>query len=318
MDRETPAPASALPAALPSAEGEGWVTARPPRAVEVLRRIACFPALCLEHRDLIRTSVRRELQSRFSGTALGWFWPLVQPVALFAVYYFIFTRLLGVKFPDLPADQKQAFGVFMFVGLIVWQAFAESLLRGCNSIVDNGNLIKKLAFPSEVLPLNVVLVSTVTMLFAAAVFIVASLITPAWIPPDLNVLWLPVLVLLQVLFSYGLALFFSALQVFLRDTAQVLQVVATIWMFLTPIFWAPEIIPNRDETIGPYMGWVEANPMFSLIYAWRAALMSSEPAVVFQHDPAVRIAIFAAWALGAFALGYGFFILCQRRFADEV
>jgi lipopolysaccharide transport system permease protein len=318
MDREISAPAPASRAARLTADAEGWVTARPPRLTEVLLRIVRFPLLVHEHRDLIRTSVRRELQARFTGTVLGWFWPLVQPIALFAIYYFIFTKFLGQRFPELPENQKQAFGVFMFVGIMIWSAFAECMTRGTTVIVENGNLIKKLAFPSELLPLNVVLVSLVTMCFAVVVFLVASLLTPVWIPPDFNVLWLPVLLLLQLFFSYGVALFLSALQVFLRDTSQVIGVVVTIWMFLTPIFWAPEIIPDREKTIGPLMGWVEANPMFSLVYAWRAALMSSEPAAVFSYDPATRIAIFAAWAFGVFALGYGFFILCQRRFADEV
>jgi ABC-type polysaccharide/polyol phosphate export permease len=319
MVREAPDSAlTRLPQALPAQAGEGWVTSRPPRLAEVALRVVTFPRLLAAHRDLIKTSVRRELSTRFRGTLLGWLWPLLQPVALFAVYYFIFTRLLGVKFPELPADQQQAFGVFMFVGLVIWAAFAEAVMRGTNSIVDNGNLIKKLSFPSEVLPLNVVLVSHVTMLFAVAVFLLACYLTPAWIAPDAHLAWAPLLFVLQIFFTYGIALFLSALQVFLRDTAQLMQVLMTIWMFGTPIFWTPEVIPNPEETIGPFLGLVEANPMFSLVYAWRVALMSAEPALVLSADPAPHVARLALWAVGAFVLGYGFFILAQRRFADEV
>ena len=326
MDQETPAPTPAGHPSAPSArpepggvatvEGQGWVTAQAPKAVEIARRIAGFGGLCVAHRDLIRTSVRRELQARFTGTALGWLWPLLQPLLLFLVYYFIFTKLLGFKFKDnLPPGQESAFGIFMFVGVVIWGAFAESVTRGCGAIVENGNLIKKLAFPSEVLPLNVVLVSLVTMLFAVAMFIVGTLVTPIWMPPGPMLAWIPVLVLIQGLFMLGFALLISALQVFLRDTMQVMTVVTTVWMFLTPIFWTPELV---GEPIEPYLWAVEANPFFHLVYAWRVVLMSSQPELAFQHDFGTSVLTFSAWAVGVFIVGYAFFILCQRRFADEV
>jgi ABC-type polysaccharide/polyol phosphate export permease len=317
MDPVNPAQAPAGAPDLREQDG-GWVTAQAPRAVEVVSRIATFPRLCNEYRDLIRTSVRRELQARFTGTTLGWLWPLLQPLLLFLVYYFIFTKLLGFKFKDnLPAGQEAAFGIFMFVGVVVWGALADSILRGCGSIVDNGNLIKKLAFPSEVLPLNVVLVSMVTMLFAVAMFIVAAVATPIWEAPGPMLLWIPVLVLIQGLFTLGLVLFLAALQVFLRDTLQVMGVVTTVWMFLTPIFWTPEVIEPRS-VIEPYLWLVEGNPMYHIVYAWRVVLMSSEPAFAYTHSFGASMAIFGAWALGLFVVGYAFFILCQRRFADEV
>jgi len=294
-----------------------WVTAQPPKAADVVRKLVTFPKLCLDHRDLIRTSVKRELQARFTGTALGWAWPLLQPLLLFLVYYFIFTKLLGIKFEGtLPPGQEAAFGIFMFVGVVVWAALSDSILRGCGAIVENGNLIKKLAFPSEVLPLNVVMVSMVTMLFAVAMFVVATVATPIWQAPGVMLLWVPVLVLVQAVFTLGIVLFLSALQVFLRDTIQVMGVVTTVWMFLTPIFWTPEIVD--PEVIGPYLWIVELNPMFHIVYAWRVVLMSSEPAISFHHDFGTSLLVYSAWALGAFVVGYAFFVLCQRRFADEV
>lgn len=296
----------------------GWVTSRPPRGIEVLRRVVGFPALALHHRDLISTSVKRELRARFTGTALGWLWPLVHPLFIFIVYYFIFTKFLGMKFEGLPEEQKPAFGVFMFLGVVVFNATAESLVRGCSVIVDNGNLIKKLSFPSEILPLNVVLVSMVTMLFAVGMFILAAWFTPAWIPPGPMLVWAPVLILLQGLFTFGVLLLLSTLQVFLRDTAQLISVLVTAWMFGTPIFWDPALLPDAEATIGPYMGLIEANPMFHLVYAWRVVLMSSEPQMVFTHEFLPSVGTFAVWAVAVFAVGYSFFVLSQRRFADEV
>ncbi len=319
-------PASGLSArAEPEIPEAGWTTARPPRPLEVLRRMARFPRLVREHRDLVATSVRRDLQSRFQGTLLGWFWPLVHPLFLFGVYYFIFTELLQIKMPGLPAEQKAAMGVYMFCGIAVWAPFAESLLRGTNVIVENGNLIKKLAFPSELLPLNVTLVGIVTELFGVAMFVLAALLTPVWPAPGAALLWIPLLVLLQAVFTYGLVLALSTLQVFLRDTLQLVGILSTVWMFLTPIFWAPEVL---ERSVLKYLPWIAWNPMVHLLQAWRGALMGdlAIPAggalvggeVVSVAAIPGHLAIFALWALFSFVLGYGFFLLAQRRFADEV
>ncbi|MCZ6597175.1 MAG: ABC transporter permease [Planctomycetota bacterium] len=296
------------------------MTARPLTARAVFGRVIGFPRLIVEHRDLISTSVRRELRARFTGTVLGLAWPLLHPIFLFAVYYFIFTRFLGFKFGEsLPVGQEAAFGVYMFVGVLVWAAFAETISRGTGVVLENGNLIKKLAFPSEVLPLNTTMVGGVTMLFGVAVFVAACLFTPVWVKPGFALLWIPLLLVLQLVFTYGLVLALSALQVFLRDTAQMVAVLLTVWMFFTPIFWAPQLI-GLDK-IGEFMPIIEANPMHHLIYAWRVVLMSSEPSDPIDPFPepmGVSVAIFAVWAAASFVVGYAFFVLCQHRFADEV
>ena len=194
VQREEPHANPAVPE--PAPEDARWVTARSPRMSEVARRVVLLPRLLMSHRDLVTTSVRRDLEARFKGTVLGWLWPLVHPLFLFGVYYFVFTELLQVKMPGLPEDKKAGMGVFMFVGITVWATIAETLNRGTNVIIDNGNLIKKLAFPSEILPLNVTLVGLVTQLFAVAVFIVACVTTPMWPAPGTALLWIPVLRLL--------------------------------------------------------------------------------------------------------------------------
>jgi lipopolysaccharide transport system permease protein len=301
-----------------------WIGARPPRPREVLARLIGFPALLARHRDLVSTSVRRGLEARFQGTLFGWLWPLVQPLFLFAVYYFIFTKLLQQRIPDLPPGEESALGVYMFVGLLCWSGLAESVLRGTNVIVENGNLIKKLAFPSELLPLNTTLVSLVTQLFGLAAFVLLCLLTPIWPAPGRGLAWVPILLVLQGLFAFGLALFLATLQVFLRDTAQIVSMLLTLWMFATPIFWVPELIPT--ETLAPYRALLDGNPAYHLVAAWRGVLMGelaipgrAEPTLAVSYDALPHaLLVFALWALAVYAAGYAFFVLCQRRFADEV
>jgi len=308
-------PESALDAGAP------WITPRAARPVEVLQRIVMLPGLVRAHFDLVRTTLRRDLSARFHGTLLGWAWPALQPLFLFAVYYFIFSELLQQRMPNLPDEQKAGMAVYMFCGLIVWAALAECLARGTGVIVDNGNLIKKLSFPSELLPLNVVLASLTMMLFAVGIFLLAAWTTPVWPGPGLTLLWIPALLVLQGLFAYGLVLFFSTLHVFLRDTAQLLAMATTMWMFLTPIFWVPELVGAER-----FQSLIELNPAYHMIAGWRGALMGDvsipiEGRVLTPVSIASipgHVGAFALWALAVYAGGYAFFVLSQRRFADEV
>jgi lipopolysaccharide transport system permease protein len=247
---------------------------------------------------------------------LGRLWPLVSPLVLFAVYFVIFTQVFGFKLGDLPESQRAAMGVFMFLGAVVWSSFAESLSRSTTVLVDNGTLIKKLAFPAEILPLNVVLSSAVTSGVALAAFVVITLVTPLWRAPGIELAWAPAILLFQLVFTYGLALFVSALNVFLRDTQAALGVVLTVWMFATPVFWIP--VKEALPSIEPWLPWIERNPLFSLVQAWRGALMSSEPALVFHRSIGAELLAFAPWAAGSVVVGGLFFALVKRRFADEV
>ncbi len=313
-----------------------WITPRPARGLEVLQRLVGLPWLIAGHRDLILTTLKRDLTARFQGTLLGWAWPVLQPLLLFAIYYFIFTQLLGQRMPELPEEQQAGMGVYMFCAMIAWGAFAESLGRGTSVIVDNGNLIKKLAFPSELLPLNVVLASLVMMMFGVVIFI-AVCFTPVWPAPGLALLWIPVIVLLQGLFTYGLVLLLSTLHVFLRDTAQLVGMATTVWMFLTPVFWVPELLAHNPgaATVQRYLPLIKANPGYHLVSAWRGALMGDVSVTLNNTLPtgievstvltpvsvaAVpgHLAVFGLWAVGAYVLGYAFFVHSQRRFADEV
>jgi ABC-type polysaccharide/polyol phosphate export permease len=321
-DSAPPAPAGGLE---PAAPGEGaWVTARPIRPGEILRRLVTFPALLARHRDLVSTSLRRELAARFHGTVLAWAWPFLQPLLLFGVYYFIFTELLGVKMPNLPDDQKAAMGVYMFVGMVPWSVIGETLSSGTRAIVDNGNLIKKLAFPAELLPFNVVLASMTTMLCGIAMFVLAAVATSIWPAPGWGLLWVPAIFAVQLVFVYGLVLLLSTLHVTLRDTLQIVVMWSTIWMFLTPVFWVPEIM---GEGLKPYLPILEANPALHMVQAWRGALMGDVPVAlptgelvhpVSQAAVPGHLLVLACWAVGTYVVGYVLFLLLQRRFADEV
>lgn len=305
-----------------------WISSSPPGFRHVLGRIAGFPRLLSRHRDLVTTAVKRELQARFTGTLLGWVWPLVYPAFMFAVYYFVFTKLLQLKMPDLPPGLEPAMGVFMFTGILIWTGVSEGFVRGTSSIVDNGNLIKKLAFPTELLPLNAVLVAHVTMLFGVVAF-VAVTFSPVWPLPGRDLLWVLAILPFQLLFTYGLSLFLATCHVFLRDTLQLVTLLATVWMFITPIFWVPSVKVMGPD-FEPYLEPLTYNPIYHLVYVWRCGLMNREKLLaldpsgtgvfseVFGPSPGESLLVFAAWSIGIFVVGFVVYGLSQRRFADEV
>ena len=293
-----------------------WIDGHRPRVGELIGALARLPLTLARHRDLVASGVRRDLRARLTGTLFGRTWPLLEPLAYFCVYWFLFTRLLGFRMPDLPPDQSGAMGVWMFTGVLVWGAFADGLTRSVHAVEESAHLLTKLAFPAEVLPLQAVLASLVLLVPAVGVFEVLCAVTPIWKAPGPLLLLAPLLLVLQGLFTLGLAWAVSAIQVFLKDTAHVLGIALTLAMLSTPVFWVPS--PHVLPALEPWLPLVDLNPLHHMLLAWRAVLLGGEPAFLFHGGPWRSIAILAAWSAGALALGHVVFHLGKRRFADEV
>ena len=206
-----------------------WVSADAPSLLASVRRLAAWPGLIRRRWDLVAVSVRRDLQARFRGTLLGFAWVLAHPLLLFAVYAFIFTHLLGVRLAVGEGAPPGAMGVYMFTGTLCWSAFADAVQRSTSSVVDNRNLVQKVQFPSELLPLQVGLSSLVTLVAGVAAFVVFTMLSPVWPAPGLALLvWAPVLLFLQLLLTTGLGLALSAIHVLWRDTLPLVGIALTV------------------------------------------------------------------------------------------
>jgi ABC-type polysaccharide/polyol phosphate export permease len=284
----------------------------------VVRRLARLPARLWHYRDLLGASLARERRARLQGTALGVLWPFLQPLCLFAVYGIFFGSVLGVRMPSdgrWGLSPDWAYGLWLWTGALVWASFSECMTRGASCVVLQGGIVRKLAFPSELLPLEVVLSSLITLGTGLLAFLAASWI---WLglTPSATLLWLPVLLGLQLLWTWGLTLFLSAMQVRLRDTAHALGILLSLVLFATPVFWVPatEVLPG----IASWMGLIEANPLHHLLNAWRGALLPGAPASCFTHSVARSVLTLVPWAGCTFLVGCAVFSASQDRFADEV
>lgn len=295
-----------------------WVRSDAPGATELLGRLLGWPGLVARRWDLVTVSVRRDLQARFRGTLLGFAWVLAHPLLLFAVYAFLFTELLGVRLAAGDGVPAGSMGVYMFTGTLCWSAFADAVQRSTSCIVDNRNLVQKVRFPAELLPLEVGLSSLVTLAAGVAAFTLFTGLSSVWPVPGLELLWWgALLLLLQLLLTTGLGLALSAIHVVWRDTLPLVGVALTVGMFATPIFWvpSPEVLPG----IGRWLPLVEANPLHHLVRAWREVLMGGEPALVFARGSlGESVRYVALWSAGAFVLGSLVFFRQQSQLADEV
>ena len=272
-------------------------------STQTARRAVWRPLWELPRRfDLIRQLTRREVTTRYRASALGLLWALVTPVVTIAIYTFIFAEIFGARFGANSSTLDYA--LYLYCGLLPWAAFQESAQAAANVIVGQANLVKRVVFPLETLPLAQALAAVVNQLFGTVVLICAALIIRHELHATL--LWLPVLLALQLLAMLGATWFVAALGVFLRDTAQGLALALTAWMFLTPIIYPETIVPER------YQPWINANPWTALVRSYRRIFFEGAP------PDWSGLAYFAAFALLLFILGYWWFAKTRRNFADVI
>jgi len=255
------------------------------------------------HLFLLRELVKRDFQGRYAGSLLGFFWSFVQPLWLLLLFTFVFSKVL--KMPAFDAGNRgRHFATFLFCGLLPWIAVQEGVLRSSTSITDNSMLVKKLRFPAEVLVLAVVLAALLHEAIAAAVFLVVLAVVGdlAWGGLPMLLVALP----LQLLFTLGLGLMLSAVQVFFRDTAQLLGMLFAGWFYLTPIVYPLSAVP---PDLRP---WIEWNPLTPLVELYRQAFLRGRLALV---PGTAGLAAIAAVLLCA---GFWLFRRLKVAFVDEI
>jgi lipopolysaccharide transport system permease protein len=244
--------------------------------------------------------VRRDFEQRFVGSAMGWIWGLIQPLVLLISWVYIFKICLKQEVPA--GEVTDNYPLFLFAGMLPWMLFNETLTRSASSLLDQANLITKTVFPSEMIPVSVFLSSLASHLLAVVLMITAAAVYLNHI--SLFLVLLPIYIFVLGLLAIGLGWIVASLQVFLRDTAQVVAVVLQFWFWLTPIFLAPSQFPKGARAL------LAINPFYYMVRAYRVLLLSS-------RVPDFRdLAVAAAFGATAFFAGGLFFRHMKRGFAD--
>jgi lipopolysaccharide transport system permease protein len=254
------------------------------------------------NRGLIRTLVRRDILSRYTGSFGGAFWTLLNPLIMMLTYFFVFGVVMKQKFPSDPSPAGYA--LYFLAGMLPWLAFNEAIARAPFVMLEHRNFIKKLVFPVETLPVNIVAAGLVTEFFGMILFALALLIIRGHIPWTL--VYLPLVIVPQVLLTTGIAWFLAALAVFVRDLGQVIGYVLTVLMFVTPIFYPetqmPEFAANMQHV----------NPIFTLVHSYRAVLLEN------SAPDWGSLGWLALAASLIFLFGHAWFYKLRKSFADLI
>ncbi|NQW10517.1 MAG: ABC transporter permease [Alphaproteobacteria bacterium] len=255
------------------------------------------------HRGLIWKLAGRDIAGRYRGSALGLVWSFVQPLMMLAVYTYVFGVILSVRWEDrLQTGGEVAFAVILFSGLLVHGLFTECFNRAPTLISDNVNFVKKVIFPLEILPYTVLLSALFHAVVSVAVLLIAHLVlnqTMAW-----TVLLLPVTLLPLLIMIMGVSWLLASLGVFLRDIGQITTVLGTVMLFVSPIFFPVERMPESLR------GLVYLNPISVIVDAVRAVVLFGE-----MPDWAA-LGVYTIVALIVAQLGYWWFQRTRHGFAD--
>jgi lipopolysaccharide transport system permease protein len=254
------------------------------------------------NRGLIRVMVRRDVLGRYRGSFGGSFWTVMNPLLLMMTYFFVFGFILKATFPGDPS--RAGFALYYLAGMLPWLAFSEAVGRSPSVMLEHRNFVKKLIFAVETLPVNLVVAGLVSELFAIILYCVFLVEERHAVP--LAVLWLPVLMVPQLLFTAGLSWFLAALGVFVRDLGQILGYLLTIWFFATPICYPEQSLPSY---LLPLAG---TNPIYILVRGYRD---------IFLHNQAPEFG--SLWKLCllsavVFVLGHAWFYKLRKSFADII
>ncbi len=255
------------------------------------------------YRELLISLTKKELKVKYRGSALGFFWSLLNPILTMLVYSFVFSIVLRAGI--------QEFGIFLICALLPFNFLSNSVNYGTGSIISNSNLVNKIYFPREILPLSIVFSNLVNFLFElVALFIVLAFMGYKFY---LFLYILPVLILIQFFLVVGMTLLVSALNVFFRDLQHLITIVMMVWFFGTPIIYPLSMVPERFQ---PFIKFI--NPMTIYVTYYRNIFYYTK----FHEGAGFPSVLETIAALGIslliFFIGYFVFKKLEYRFAEEI
>ena len=250
-----------------------------------------------QYREMIRSLIHRDLRGRYKGSVLGFLWTFINPLLQLCIYTIVFSSIMRMGIDD--------YYLFLFVALIPWMFCASSIVGGSTCILANQNLVTKIYFPREVLPLAVVTSNFINMLYCFVIVLSVVVIFSdktnfaAW-------LYLPLIAILEYVLVLGLTFFFSALTVYFRDLEHILGILTMGWQFLTPVMYSVDMVPKE------YLTFFNLNPMTPIITAYRDILYYGK---IPYLDTLIAGFVFSILIL---IVGFIVFNRLKRRFAEEL
>ena len=272
-------------------------------SAQTARRAVWQPLWQLPARwELILSLTKRELAGRYRGSILGIVWALLTPIVMISIFTLIFSGIFKAKFGA--SNSQWDYALYLFCGLLPWNAFQESLQVSASTIVSHANLVKRVIFPLETLPVSVCLAAVINQLFGTVVLIFAVLILRREL--HATILLLPIALMPQLLTTCGISWLVASLGVFVRDIVQGIALALMAWMYLTPIIYPESLVPENYRTA------VNLNPFTPLVRNYRRLLLEG------TGPDWIGLAYFTVFAILTFILGYWWFARTRKNFADVI
>ena len=260
----------------------------------------CFRML-FQHRHIVWRLTVLDFKVRYAGSRFGLVWMLLSPLLVLGAYLLLFGKILGVR-PDAVSPGLD-YALLMACGLLPWLGFSEGIMRGTGSVLAQRNLMKSTVFPMELIPVTAVCAGLVIQMCGIVVLLLVLGFRGVL---GITLLILPLLVILQALFTIGIVWFLSCVNILYRDISQVIGLLMVLLMFLSPIAYPQAMVPAGFELL------VTLNPLSYLIDGYRQVLL-------FNHVPNLTgLAAFSGLALAALLTGYQYFMRLRRVLPDFV
>lgn len=275
----------------------------------------------VDSRPVLYALVKRELKSRYRGSIFGFLWALGKPLSTLLVFYFVVGEILGAS------RSIENFAIYIFIGLMFWNLFSESVVSGTNSVVQNSGLIQKIAFPREILPIATVVIASVNTLIQVPVLLFAYWISGSWPKLSQVLMAFPMLIILLIV-TLALTLLLSALNVYIRDIQPLTELSVMLLMYATPIIYSWTFVYDKiSSTFGnaKYFDIYMANPLAVVITGFQDSLWpgvrrysNGEIATDFTASSSSTILIFLLISITALLGAYKVFLKLEPNFAREL
>lgn len=255
------------------------------------------------YRQMVIGLVRKELRGRYKGSALGFLWTFINPLLQLLVYTLVFSVIMRAGIDK--------YYIFLFVALVPWMFFASSINEGASCIIASGDMVKKIYFPREVIPLSKVVANFVNMLLCFVVVFAVLIITGFGVNP-VAVLFLPIIMIVEFVLCLGMALLVSGICVYVRDLQYILSIITMAWQFLTPVMYSSEMVTGQLSNHPILLKIWNLNPTTPMINAYRDILYYKKIPDLTSLLSAVVMGIVVC-IIGALV-----FRRMQRGFAEEL
>jgi ABC-2 type transport system permease protein len=255
-------------------------------------------------RWLLGYFIHRQVTRAYKGSYLGLVWAILGPLVWVFFLALIFSNFVHIKNRTVEGDPTLNFGLFLYCGLLPFLTFSEALNKGLNSVRSNAGLVQKVVFPLEILPFTNAIASMVDKVFGFGALLIILLVFGRTLHPTL--LYMPVIVVLQLIFILGLTYIMAVIGTFLPDVGEIMRPVIRGMFFVTPILWPAGRLPDS-------LSWIEDyNPLAYLVNAYRGLILWGE------LPGALSTLYFALFSVGLFIVGFALFVRLRPRFADHL